>query len=243
MGAALTTTNSLAHSPQSLSPGSLAAPQAGQSIPDERDVAHWEQNLRPSRLSVPQLRHCIESLPSPWAECSKGPRTRQPSRIAAESAQQVYSGSSWAREVARCRSRSGSRGTYTPTPTRAERGPDIPTEIRAADSDPETVTAWYRRHGYDFLVLSDHNHRTLLDYGTGKRRFRRPLMIPGEEVSVRIDGGTKAVHLGAVGITRVVEPIDATGVVETLQANVNAIREAGGIAAINHPNFNLGLRP
>ena len=107
----------------------------------------------------------------------------------------------------------------------------------AADSDPETVTAWYRRHGYDFLVLSDHNHRTLLDYGTGKRRFRRPLMIPGEEVSIRIDGGTKAVHLGAVGITRVVEPIDATGVVETLQANVNAIREAGGIAAINHPNF------
>ena len=107
----------------------------------------------------------------------------------------------------------------------------------AADSDPETVTAWYRRHGYDFLVLSDHNHRTLLDYGTGKRRFRRPLMIPGEEVSIRIEGGTKAVHLGAVGITRVVEPIDATGVVATLQANVNAIRKAGGIAAINHPNF------
>ena len=105
------------------------------------------------------------------------------------------------------------------------------------DASPKRVVGWYRRHGYDFLVLSDHNHRTLLDYGTGKRRFRRPLMIPGEEVSIRIDDGNKAVHLGAVGITRVVEPIDATGVVATLQANVNAIREAGGIAAINHPNF------
>ena len=25
------------------------------------------------------------------------------------------------------------------------------------DSPPETVTAWYREHGYQFLVLSDHN--------------------------------------------------------------------------------------
>ena len=106
-----------------------------------------------------------------------------------------------------------------------------------ADSDPETVTGWYRRHGYDFLVLSDHNHRTLLEYGPGRRCFRRPLMIRGEEVSVRIHNGTKAIHLGAVGITRLVEPIDATEVVPTLQANVDAIREAGGIAVINHPNF------
>ena len=107
----------------------------------------------------------------------------------------------------------------------------------AADSDPETVTRWYRRHGYDFLVLSDHNHLTLLDYKPGKRRFRRPLMIPGEEVSLRIHNGTKAIHLGAIGISRLVEPIDAADVVPTLQANVDAVREADGIAAINHPNF------
>ena len=106
-----------------------------------------------------------------------------------------------------------------------------------ADSDPETVTRWYRRHDYDFLVLSDHNHRTLLEYRPGKRRFRRPLMIPGEEVSVRTENDTKAIHIGAVGITRLVEAIDAEEVVPTLQANVNAIRDAGGIAAINHPNF------
>jgi len=62
-------------------------------------------------------------------------------------------------------------------------------------------------------------------------------MIPGEEVSIRIHNGTKAIHLGAVGITRLVEPIEAEDVVPTLQANVDAIRDAGGIAAINHPNF------
>ena len=52
------------------------------------------------------------------------------------------------------------------------------------DEDPHKVASWYRRHGYDFLVLSDHNHLTLLEYGSGRRRFRKPLMVPGEEVSV-----------------------------------------------------------
>ena len=105
------------------------------------------------------------------------------------------------------------------------------------DEDPHKVVSWYRRHGYDFLVLSDHNHLTLLNYGGGRRRFRKPLMVPGEEVSVRLNRGDTPIHINGVGISRVVEPIDAGGVVETLQANVDAIVEAGGIASINHPNF------
>ncbi len=105
------------------------------------------------------------------------------------------------------------------------------------DEDPHKVASWYRRHGYDFLVLSDHNHLTLLDYSTGRRRFRKPLMVPGEEVSVRIDGGETPIHVNGVGISRVVEPVDAGDVVSTLQANVDAIVAAGGIASINHPNY------
>ncbi|MCH8088182.1 MAG: PHP domain-containing protein, partial [Chloroflexi bacterium] len=81
------------------------------------------------------------------------------------------------------------------------------------DSDPEPVVRWYRRNGYDFLVLTDHNHLTLLDYGSKKRRFRRPLMIPGEELSVRISNGKTAIHLNGIGITRMVEPLDAGDVV------------------------------
>ncbi len=105
------------------------------------------------------------------------------------------------------------------------------------DASPQRVVSWYRRHGYDFLVLSDHNHLTLLDYGRSRRRRRLPLMIPGEEVSVNLDGGATAIHINAIGITRVVEPTDATDVVSTIQANINAILEAGGIASINHPNY------
>ena len=105
------------------------------------------------------------------------------------------------------------------------------------DAEPERVVRWYRQHGYDFLVLSDHNHLTLLDYGGRKRRFKRPLMIPGEEVSANIQGGEVPIHINGIGISRVVEPIDAAGVVATIQANVDAILAAGGIASINHPNF------
>ena len=103
------------------------------------------------------------------------------------------------------------------------------------DAEPARVVSWYRRQGYDFLVLSDHNHRTVLDYA-GRRRFRRPLMIPGEEVSASIGQGTVPVHVGGIGISMVVEPIDAGDVVSTLQANINSVVEADGIAAINHPN-------
>ena len=107
----------------------------------------------------------------------------------------------------------------------------------SADSHPAIVTGWYRRHDYDFLVLTDHNHLTLLEYGAAQRRFRKPLMIPGVEVSLRILNETKAVHLGAIGVNRNPKPIEAADVVATLQANVDEIRQAGGIAAINHPNF------
>ena len=105
------------------------------------------------------------------------------------------------------------------------------------DAEPGTVAAWYKDHGYDFLVLSDHNHLTLLDYGSQNNVTVAPLMIPGEEVTVRMSGSGTDVHINAIGIDRVVEPIDTGNVATTLQANISAVREAGGIACINHPSW------
>jgi hypothetical protein len=62
-------------------------------------------------------------------------------------------------------------------------------------------------------------------------------MIPGEEVSVNLAGGSIAVHINGIGVNRLVEPIDSGDVVSTLQSNIKAIVEAGGIASINHPNY------
>ncbi|MBM3933371.1 MAG: hypothetical protein FJ319_03565 [SAR202 cluster bacterium] len=106
------------------------------------------------------------------------------------------------------------------------------------DADPETIVRWFRNHDYDFLVLSDHNHRTILDHGASGSQAG-PLLIPGEEVSALVQQGDAAhpVHIGAIGIERYVEPINCDTLVETIQANVNAILGAGGIASINHPNF------
>jgi hypothetical protein len=99
------------------------------------------------------------------------------------------------------------------------------------DADPDVVVEWYKQHGYDFLVLSDHNHRTILDHPVEDG----PLMIPGEEITANIQSG--AIHINGIGISRVVEPIDADEIVPTIQANVDAIRQAGGVVSINHPNY------
>jgi hypothetical protein len=107
------------------------------------------------------------------------------------------------------------------------------------DSDPDVVVRWYRRNAYDFLVITDHNHLTLLDHQAKSRRFHRPLMIPGEEVSVNMSSSTgiAAIHVSGIGIKGFVEPVDAGDVVSTLQANIDTVRNAGGIASINHPNY------
>lgn len=100
------------------------------------------------------------------------------------------------------------------------------------DAEPEWVANWYNNHGYDFLVLSDHNHRTILE-----QEVDGLLMVPGEEVSAMIEMGEIPIHINGIGVTRVVEPIHGGDIVNTIQANVDLIREAGGVVQINHPNF------
>ena len=106
------------------------------------------------------------------------------------------------------------------------------------DAEPEVVAAWYKDHGYDFLVLSEHNHLFLLDYGDGRSGPDIPLMIPGEEVTIPTDhSDVIPVHVGAIGIDRLVEPVYGDDVATTLQANIDSIRDAGGISCINHPSW------
>lgn len=109
------------------------------------------------------------------------------------------------------------------------------------DTDAESVVRWYRQHNYDFLVLSDHNHLTILNYENGRRKFKKPLIIPGEEVTAKIKSNSTPIHINGIGISRVVKPIDGEEILPTLQANTDAIIDAGGIASINHPNYEWAL--
>jgi hypothetical protein len=102
------------------------------------------------------------------------------------------------------------------------------------DTKPEIVAAWYKSHGYRWLVLSDHNVFTnpatlasLVDSSF--------LLIPGEEVTTAFKKA--AVHVNALDITRVIAPPRDSTLLGTVQKTIDAIRSERAIPHINHPNF------
>ena len=101
------------------------------------------------------------------------------------------------------------------------------------DSSPEDVVNWYEKNQYNFLVLSDHNHLTILE-----KDDANILLIPGEEITLNVP---YSIHVNAIGIKKVIEPTIRSTKVKTLQANIDNIITAGGLAEINHPNFRWAL--
>jgi len=116
------------------------------------------------------------------------------------------------------------------------------------DSSPGEVAHWYRDHGYDFLVLSDHNYLTQIeelqrefDRETEREKGSAFLLIPGEEVSDQYiresDNRRYVVHINAIANTRVVDPQGGASVRDVLQRNIDAIHAADGFPHVNHPNY------
>lgn len=108
------------------------------------------------------------------------------------------------------------------------------------DSTPDEVTRWYREHGYQFLVLTDHNFLTSVDalnalHGADEQF----LVLRGEEVTDRF--GEKPIHVNGLNVREKVEPQGGSSVVETVQRNVDAIRRVEGVPHINHPNFRWAI--
>lgn len=99
------------------------------------------------------------------------------------------------------------------------------------DSPPYEVMAWYKRNGYQFLAITDHNTFTdpaLFDTNESDNF----LLIGAEEVT-----NEKTVHVNAIGVTKVIPPQPGSTVTAILQASIDAIRAQRGVALINHPNF------
>lgn len=97
------------------------------------------------------------------------------------------------------------------------------------DSAPADVVRWYADHGYDFLAITDHDKITRVDDAMGL------VLILGEEVTDRLP--KKPLHVNAIGIEKAVKPQGGATPVEVLQRDIDAVRKAGGLALINHPNF------
>ena len=102
------------------------------------------------------------------------------------------------------------------------------------DAPPIEVATWYKRHGYAFLVLSDHNVFT--DPRTLSSLIDSTfLLIPGEELTTSFR--RKPVHVNGLNIPGLITPRTDTTLVGTIQKNVDAVREVDGVPHINHPNF------
>lgn len=129
---------------------------------------------------------------------------------------------------------------------------------------PDYVARWYREHGYNFLVITDHEYIT--DVAPLNALYARDgqfLVIPGQEVTQHLGkardprdpinrpGG----HLTAINLKRVVVPLGGTAgktlgyappemtMAETFARNLKEIKAAGGLAQINHPNWWWSVRP
>lgn len=102
------------------------------------------------------------------------------------------------------------------------------------DSPPDVVARWYRDHGYQFLVLSDHNVFT--DPATLAELVDSTfLLIPGEELTTSFR--QKPVHVNGLNLPGLVQPRTDSTLVGTIQKNIDAVREVNGVPHINHPNF------
>jgi hypothetical protein len=112
------------------------------------------------------------------------------------------------------------------------------------DSPPEVVTRWYQDHGYNFLVLSDHNYLT----AEGSFPYSRKddfILIQGEEVTAFYRPSEtqdkRPIHVNALNLKAVIEPWNGRDAAETLQRNVDRVRDAGAVPHVNHPNFRWAI--
>ena len=99
------------------------------------------------------------------------------------------------------------------------------------DSPPYDVVAWYKRNGYQFLAITDHNTFTdpaAFDTNPGDNF----LLVGAEEVTNAL-----TVHVNAIGISKVIPSQTGERATDILQATLEAVRAQGGVPLVNHPNF------
>lgn len=108
------------------------------------------------------------------------------------------------------------------------------------DSPPASVASRYRDLGYNFLFITDHNKLT--DVATLNAQLGAPgqfLVIRGEEVTDSFAG--KPVHINALNNSSVVSTQGGIDVRGTIENDAAAIRRAGGVPYVAHPNFGFAV--
>ena len=104
---------------------------------------------------------------------------------------------------------------------------------------PDVVYRWYRDHGYNFLAVTDHNTRTEPLQFKAIARKNSFVLIPGEEVTMM--GSGRQVHVNALCTKRTIGGHHSEHQAQSLAWAVQKIHAQGGIALVNHPNFDWAL--
>jgi hypothetical protein len=121
-----------------------------------------------------------------------------------------------------------------------------------ANESPDFVAQWYRSHGYQCLVITDHENFT--DVAPVNAKYATDghfLVIPGQEITQTLPdpthlGGVRHLHINGINTDKLILPLTApVGMPpsEIYERNIAAIRAAGGIPQINHPNLLWSVRP
>jgi hypothetical protein len=97
----------------------------------------------------------------------------------------------------------------------------------------EEIARYARGHGLDFVVLTEHNTTSTLDFlGDAQSRLPDLLLVPGIEYTTY--GG----HANAIGATRYVSPRVGEGL--SLKEAVDDFHRQGALFSINHPTYDVG---
>ncbi|WP_437956076.1 CehA/McbA family metallohydrolase [Sorangium sp. So ce119] len=113
------------------------------------------------------------------------------------------------------------------------------TSLSDGDSEPREVVRWYRQNGYAFVALTDHNHRVDPAMFQGLQASSNFVVIPGEEITMTAEG--RPVHVNALCAQGTIGGGNFPTKGEALRWAIERVRAEGGVALINHPNFDWAL--
>jgi hypothetical protein len=114
------------------------------------------------------------------------------------------------------------------------------TTVSDGGSSPEQTITWYRSHGYQFLALTDHNS---LSRPSRYASLQEPgfVLIAGEEITMT--GKGRQVHVNALCTKTRIAGGNFGSAAAALSTAISQVRAQGGVALVNHPNFDWALSP
>lgn len=106
------------------------------------------------------------------------------------------------------------------------------------DRHPRDVYVWYRNHGFNFVALTDHNTRASPQTF---KALEKPnfVIIAGEELTMLVQ--RTRVHVNGLCTKRTIGGGKHPSVRAALVHAIEYVHAQGGIALVNHPNFDWAL--